>query len=353
MPTSDMATDRLNQGKEALIRGDFKQALKDLSVSISIEPSVDAYVQRAESNFNAGNISAALGDLNRAEDLCSGGDDDNETWVQTIGQARNRYEGAVSESQGPPVRETISILIPTALESLGEVIVRISNRPELSTDGTTLMRPGGTVIYDIEVFEQNSDWANLMIEISDGHVSSDIADAIAAHNVFLHLSAPNWDLAQGTTGQVDLATQTLMTLEPLMRALSAPAVLMRNSNAVHTHDEVQALSVDTSSDNLPNAFAKLYNSGNELFSAGMHSLGYADVEIPYSIMKFDTALDVLCEFLVFQLINETWEEKGPLQFESAETGGKYEFELRPCQRFTEEGNARFNPNGLWHMTKAL
>lgn len=352
MTTSETANDRLNQGKEALKRGDFKQALKDLSVSISLEPSVDAYVHRAESNFNAGNIGAALGDLNRAEELCESSDDSG-NWTQTIGQARNRYEGAVSESQGPPVRETISILLPTALESLGEVVVRISNRPELSTDGSTLIRPGGTVIYDLDVFEQNSDWANLMIEISDGHVSSDIADAIAAHNVFVHLSAPNWALAQGTTGQVDLATQTLITLEPLMRALSSPAVLMRNSNAVHTHDEVQALAADTSSDNLPNAFAKLYNSGNELFSAGMHALGYADVEIPYTIMKFDPAVDVLCEFLVYQLINETWEEKGTLTFESAETGGRYEFELRECQRFTEEGNARFNPNGLWHMTRAL
>lgn len=351
MPTSEMATERLMQGKEALTRGDFKQALKDLSVSISLEPSVDAYVHRAESNFNTGNIKAALGDLNRAEQLCNG--PDAETWTQTIGQARNRYEGAISESQGPPVRETISVLIPTALENLGEMIVRIANRPDLTTDGQTLMRTEGTVVYDIEVFEQNSEWAELMIEISNGHVSSDVADAIASHNTFLHITAPNWEIAQGTPGQVELATETLLTLEPLMRALSAPAVLMRNSNAVHTYDEVQALSADTSSDSMPNAFAKLYNSANELFSAGMHALGYADVEIPYSILKFDIAVDVLCEFLVFQLINETWEDKGPLTFESAVTGQTYKFELRECQRFTELGNARFNPNGLWTMTSIV
>lgn len=353
--TSDMASQRLTQGKEALARGDFKQALKELSVSISLDPSIDGYVQRAEANFNTGNIQAALQDLERAEDIYAkaNGDQESSDWQQTISQARNRYEGAASDSQGPPVRETISILIPTALEDLADVIVRISNRPELTTDGETMMWTEGTVVYDIEVFERNADWGELMIEISEGHVSSDIADAITSHNTFVHVSAPNWDIAQGTTGQVDLATQTLSMLEPLMRALSAPAVLMRNSNAVHTHEEVQALSADTSSDNLPNAFAKLYNSGNELFSAGMHALGYADVEIPYSIMKFDVAVDVLCEFLVFELINETWEEKDPITFESAVTGGKYEFELRECGRFTEHGNARFNPYGLWTMTRAI
>ncbi len=355
--TSEMATQRLTQGKEALARGDFKQALKELSVSISLNPSIDGYVQRAEANFNTGNIKAALLDLNRAEEIyAKNGDaveDEADTWQQTIEQARNRYEGAASDSQGPPVRETISILVPTALEDLADVIVRISNRPELSTDGETMMSTEGTVVYDIEVFERNADWGALMVEISEGHVSSDVADAITSHNTFVHISAPNWDIAQGTTGQVDLATQTLSMLEPLMRALSAPAVLMRNSNAVHTHEEVQALCADTSSDNLPNAFAKLYNSGSELFSAGMHALGYADVEIPYSIMKFDVAVDVLCEFLVFQLINETWEIKDPITFESAVTGARYEFELRECGRFTEHGNARFNPYGLWTMTRAI
>jgi tetratricopeptide (TPR) repeat protein len=157
-----MATQRLTQGKEALARGDFKQALKELSVSISLNPSIDGYVQRAEANFNTGNIKAALLDLNRAEEIyAKNGDaekDEADTWQQTIEQARNRYEGAASDSQGPPVRETISILVPTALEDLADVIVRISNRPELSTDGETMMSTEGTVVYDIEVFERNADW---------------------------------------------------------------------------------------------------------------------------------------------------------------------------------------------------
>lgn len=345
------STDRLNQGKEALARGDVKQALKEFSVSISLAPSVEAYLLRAEANYCSGDIETALADLDKAQDICdsSGGGSD---WETEIEQARNRYEGARAESySGPPVDQTISVLLPTAISGGGEVVSRIASRPEFSTDGSTLFRKDGTVIYDLQICERNDDWANNVIEMrAPASLGRNVEKIIREHSGFVHLQAPNWEIAQATDSQVSLAIELLQTLEPLMRALKSPVSLLRTANRVHTREEIQQLVENLSAETLVNAFARLYDADNEMFSAGMQALGFADVEIPYDVVPAESAADIAEEFLIFELIGGDVDDEEEMEFSSAVSGLTYQLVLSNCDRFDTAGEARFNPYGVWVFT---
>jgi tetratricopeptide (TPR) repeat protein len=344
---------RLVIGREALARGDAKQALKDLSVSISLNPSTEAYFLRAEANFSSGNIDGALDDLHRATKLCRGLPE-KDHWLDQIEQALNRYEGASDLSSEPHVDQTISVLLPTSLGDSAKVLKRLAGRPDLSYDGQTMFRKGGTVIYELQFFDRNVDWAKCMLQQRvPAPLRPGLADYISEHTDFLHLQAPNWDIAQSTKSQIVLAIEYFQTLELLMRALSLPVALLRTANQVHTFEEVQFLSDDLSTNNLVNAYAKFYNAGDEMFSAGMHVLGCADAQIPFAVIKAESAVDVLQEFQLFQVINRSWEFREPIEFESAVTGLSYKVELRHCDRFDVRGEARFNPKGIWTFTQAI
>jgi hypothetical protein len=353
MTMLNKSAERLTQGKEALARGDAKQAIKDFSVSISLNPSIEAYFLRAQANYSASNVRNSLQDLARAQELCESLPD-NTGWLEQIEFARNRCEGAFKKSEAPAVKATISVLLPTSIEDFGNVVTKLANRPDLSTDGQTLFRKGGTVIYDIKFHDRNVDWAENMLAIREPEpFPPGVAEYITEHFQFILLTAPNWDIVQHTDGQVGLATEFLQTLELLMRALSIPAALLRTSNSVFTREEVQSFIDEVSSENLVTAYARLYNAGNEMFSAGMHALGYADAAIPFALIPVESAGAVLDEFLLFQVINQTWEWEVPIAFSSAVTGFTYQAELRNCDRFNVPGEARFNPNGVWTFTQRL
>jgi tetratricopeptide (TPR) repeat protein len=187
------SSSRLIQGKEALARGDLTQALKDLSVSISFEPSIEAYLLRAEANYSSGKIEIALEDLGKAHDLC-GLSPENHDWMSQIDLARNRYGGSAAQRHGPPVEETISAMLPTSLGDTGRVLKNIASRPELSTDGRTLTRKGGTAVYDLEIYDRNIDWCDNLIEMRKPQgLESRVAELIAGHSRFVHILAPNWE----------------------------------------------------------------------------------------------------------------------------------------------------------------
>jgi hypothetical protein len=138
-----------------------------------------------------------------------------------------------------------------------------------------------------------------------------------------------------------------------MRAIDAPAALLRTANRVHTREEIQHFIEDLSAEALANAFAKLHNAGDTMFSAGMHALGYADVEIPFAIVPMESATDVAEEFLVFELINEMWRAESPIEFRSAVAGLSYQLDLFRCDRFDVPAEARFNSKGVWVFTQRL
>lgn len=270
---------------------------------------------------------------------------------------------------GPSVEQTISVLFPITLANPGEVFVRIADQPELSTDGTTVFRKGGTVIYDLKIYDRNSEWAAGIVAMRrPAEIKPSVARQIADHSCFVHLLAPNQTIAQHTSRQTRLAMECLETLQPLMDALEAPVAVVRTASSVHTRenvehfldsiDHIDADSTEGAEGNkliakrLVNAYCKLFHAGNEslMFSAGMHALGYADVQVPYGIIPAEAAADFIEEFQMFAVINDI-SEASPIEFSSSITGATYQLELSHCHRFDVRGESRFNPKGVWVVTQ--
>lgn len=350
----EAARERLEAARASLASGSTDQALEELSASLEIEPALDTYLIRAEIFFSRKDYDSALADVDRAEELYDANPKSSSIDWEKIEEAKNRYSEAKNPDPGPPIRQRISVMLPIQLSDPADIFIRINKRRELSSDGRTLLRKHGTVIYDMEILDRNQDWANSIIELTAGTRSVFHAEQIANHAHFFHLQAPNQEFAQTTKNQYQVAAELLHTLDPLMRAVNAPVALFRNCNQVNACEEIYNCAAEETPYTVCAAFTRVYNDeANEcFFSCGMHALGYPDAQIPYGVVPLETAQDVLEEFNVYQTLNLTWHTDS-LQFKSEITGQSYKLNLYECGRFEEPGEARFNQNGLWIFDEIL
>ena len=340
-----------SQGQEALARGDYRQAVKDLSVAISLNPNCDAFLMRADAHFLAGNISAAISDIDRVEQLCWRASDGHD-WANEIAQARNRYLAASSPDQSPRAEQTISVVLPTSMNNPDLILERLSNRPEFSTDGETLFRKGGMAVYDLAIYDRNPDLAELIIELGEKPpLSAHLKRLVSDHSLCLHIDGPNAATNEAGGSQMTVAIDLLLSLEPLMQSLDAPVAFMSNSYRVHTREEIQEFGENLSPQTMIHAYTRLHHSESELYVMGMHCLGYADAQIPVGLLSHADSLDLLLEWLVAQVKSEV---VMPGQSYFTDTKGlRFALELRPCHRFDDDSDARSNPNGLWVFTRKL
>lgn len=343
----ELASTRLLEGKELLTRGDLRQAMKALSVSISFNPSTEAYMERAEANYINGDIDAALFDLWRAVQLLPNCKQMADS-IQKIDQARSRYESAKDTSNHPPVKQELSAMIPVNLSSYDEIIERICLRPELATDMHTLIRRDSTVLYDIEIHDANPEWAQALIDLAGNQLTVKQVEQVYAHRFFFHLKAPNQTIAQPTANQKELAHQFLQTLDPLLRTLNSDCFMLRTSNHVwRLQDVIHSLNKTVNQYSFLEFYVRLYKGDKTLFSSGMHGLGYPDVEIPLTVLSYNEALMVMDEFLRYQIVNQHWNKQDPFLFQCSATKSGYPVELHKDVRFNQAGEARFNQFGIW------
>lgn len=345
----EAAKERLEEARSALARGDTQQAITELSAAIEIEPSIDAYLIRAEAIFSTGDVDSALADVDKAEEIYDLDPKNLSILWERIDDARARYKLAQNPDPGPPIRQRISVILPIQLYDPADIFIRINKRSELSSDGKTLLRKHGTVIYDMEILDRNPLWAESIIELTRGTRANFHAEYIANHAQFFHLQAPNLEFAQTTRNQYDVAAQLLHTLDPLMRAVNAPVALMRNSNQVNACEEIFNCAAEETAANVCAAYCRIYNDDTHasLFSVGMHALGYPDAEIPHELIPIETAQDVMYEFHEYQINNLTWNAGASISFGSNITNQIYTLNRYECGRFETPAEARFNQNGLW------
>lgn len=345
----EAAKERLEEARSALARGDTQQAIVELSASIELEPSIDAYLIRGEAFFATGNLDQAIADVDRAEELYDADPKSSSILWERIDDARSRYNIAKNPDPGPPIKQRISVMMPIQLSDPADLFIRINKRRELQSDGKTLLRKHGTVIYDMEILDRNSVWADSIIELTRGTRANFHAEYVRNHTQFFHLQAPNTEFVQQTRNQYDVASQLLHTLDPLMRAVNSPIALIRNSNQVHACEEIFNCAAEETPANVCAAFCKIYNDEQNacLFTVGMHALGYADAQIPYELLPIEIAQDVLYEFHEFQCVALTWNVGETMQFSSKITNQTYLLNLYHCGRFETPAEARFNQFGLW------
>lgn len=345
----DAAKERLQEARNALARGEFELGMTELQASLDIEQSIDAYLTRAEEFFKAKDIDAALADVDKAEQVYDANPRSTSIDWEKIEEARSRYNDAKNPDPGPPIAQRISVILPIQLNDPADIFIRINKRRELQSDGKTLLRRHGSVIYDMEILDRNPMWAEAIIELTRGTRANFHADYVRNHHQFFHLQAPNLEFVQTTRNQYDVASQLLHTLDPLMRAVNAPIALMRNSNQVLACEEVFNCASEETAANIVSAYSKIYNDEDNacLFTVGMHALGYPDAQIPYELIPPETAQEVLHEFHEYQANNLTWNAPSPFAFPSQITNQIYQLNRYECGRFETPEEARFNPFGLW------
>ena len=345
----EAAKERLEEARSALARGDTPQAIVELGAAIELEPSIDAYLVRAEALFSTGNVVEALADVDKAEELYDADPKSSSILWERIDDARSRYNLARNPDPGPPIAQRISVILPIQLADPADLFIRINKRRELQSDGKTLLRKHGTVIYDMEILDRNPLWAESIIELTRGTRANFHSEYVRNHTQFFHLQAPNQEFVQATRNQYEVAAQLLNTLDPLMRAVNAPVALMRNSNQVNACEEIFNCAAEETHANVVAAFCKIYNDEQYacLFTVGMHALGYADAQIPHALMPAEIAQDVLYEFHEFQCVALTWNVGDSMQFTSKITNQTFLVNLYDCGRFETPDEARFNQFGLW------
>ncbi len=346
MSLEDKSIERLLAAREALERGDFKAAKKMASMAISFNPSIEGYYYKAESNFLAGDLGAALEDLEAARDLCKTEEELNH-WREILEECFMRVSGAEAADDGPPVCEIISVMLPTPIKDKGKALTKIINNPDLSTNGETLLRIGHSVIYDIEFLEFNPPWVEAVIDMATTPLKPDVLKTVRKTAHFLHITGPNVEIHQEISSQVELAIQFVQTLEPLVRSLEAPVAVLRCSNNVVDYDTIRQVCDDINPENLIAFYVKLMNSGESLFSVGMHQFGFADVEIPFSVVPFEEAVGLITEFMHFQLVNNFSEAPEDVEYESSTE--VYSLKRLAEVRFDVAGEARHNKIGVWHF----
>src|SRR5262249_43984415 len=144
-------------------------------------------------------------------------------------------------------------------------------------------------------------------------LATEIGEFLSDQPFFLGISAPNPTIASEVS-QISLAMNLLKLLLPLMYALEAPIVLVASAELVHTRERLAEFISNLSKEALVNAYTKIYQTDDDMFSAGMHALGYPDVQIPFTIVDVEQAAEVIKEFQLFEVINEIWNDKAPFQF---------------------------------------
>jgi hypothetical protein len=346
MSSEEKSIERLLAAREALERGDFKAANKMASMAISYSPSIEGYYYKAESNYQAGDLASALEDLEAARDLCKT-DEEHENWREILEECFMRIGGAEDGDDGPPVCEIISVMLPTPIEDKENALKKLVNNPDLSIDGLTLLRKDHSVVYDIEFLEFSPDWVEAIIEMATMPLQPNVLKTLRKTAHFFHVTGPNLEIHQEISSQVELAIQFVQTLEPLVRTLEAPVAVLRCSNNVVSYDTIRQVCEDINPENLIAFYIKVMNSGDSLFSVGMHQFGFEDVEIPFSVVPFEGAIQLITEFMHFQLVNNFSAAPEDVEYESSTA--VYSLKRLNEERFDVDGEARHNSIGIWHF----
>lgn len=352
MSSSEKAIELVVSAKAALKRGDHELALKELSVSISLSPTVEAYFLKAEANAMASDFDQAMNDLMAAKNLCVE-EIDLDLWKEKLEKAYSDYGEQAAFLEGPPIAEIISVLLVTPFTSKEELIKKLMTCPFISTDGETMVRKGKSVLYDLEVLDANRNWLDAIVAMSDGGLGVETEKKVARSQIILHVTGPNPNVGQTTKSQIDLAVQFAGTVNVLLYTLGAHCAVLRGSNSVVTlktiKDVIEHLSVDT----LVSFFVKLLVDDECVFSTGLHQLGFPDVELPLSLMPMEEALETVIEFMNFQVENRMQSVSGQIEYETLKDGVVYLLSRELEERFNVQGEARYNQFGLWRFVKRV
>ncbi len=192
----------------------------------------------------------------------------------------------------------------------------------------------GTSPHDDELVE---------VFAGDHHSTDDELDEIADHVVKLHLTGPG--------GSIDTARAIMDAATASVRA-GGGGVMCDNSGVANGRADWLALAGDRQPGGLYWAFVSVTAdaNGSEIFSVGMHCLGFGDAEL-FDAGDREAGGFVLHNFLGYCYQSGVEVKDGEslgYDFGPAHRGVLYRANHVPCTRFPK-GSSWFNPFGVWRL----
>ncbi len=169
-----------------------------------------------------------------------------------------------------------------------------------------------------------------------GRLTQKEVDAIAAHKVKVHLSAPG--------GSVEAAKAMMDAATALIQAGGA-GVMIDNSAITHGKNDWLKLAADQSPGGLYWAFVAVTADTDAIWSCGMHCLGLREAELP------DPPGPQEGGFIIHNFLGYTYQSGITVLDGEAlgdENGPVYRVRHCPCTRF-QPGTQFHNPYGVWRL----
>ena len=169
-----------------------------------------------------------------------------------------------------------------------------------------------------------------------GRLSREEIDAITAHQVKVFVA--------GRGGSVEAASAMLAAGAAMIKA-GGTGVMVDNCGAAHSPRDWMALAGDKKIGGMYCAFVTVTGGDDELFSTGMHCLGFSDAELPNHPSRNEGGF-ILHNFLGYCY------QSGATILDGEAIGGPEgaEFRLRHVPDMRFPAGARFhNPYGPWRL----
>jgi hypothetical protein len=169
-----------------------------------------------------------------------------------------------------------------------------------------------------------------------GRLSDEEIDRIARHTVKIHIS--------GLGGSPDNARAIMQAAAALIRA-GGSGVFIDNSGNAHGRDDWLKLAGDTQPGGAYWAFVAVTASEEEVFSVGMHCLGFRDAEMP------DPPGREQGGFMIHNFLGYTYQSGATINDGEAiggPEGASHRVRAIECTRFPAD-TPWYNPYGIWQL----
>jgi len=175
----------------------------------------------------------------------------------------------------------------------------------------------------------------------DGRLSREEIDRVAAHAVKVHVSGP---------GGSPVAARAIMAAATALVKAGGYGVMVDNSGNTHGVDDWLALAGDTQPGGLYWAYVSMAGGSEEVFSAGMHCLGFRDAEARVPNIPDGPGREEI-GFLLHNFLGYCYQSGIPVNDGDPlgdEESALFRARHRPCTRFPA-GTPYHNPYGVWFL----
>ena len=247
---------------------------------------------------------------------------------------------AEGEDAGQDEVPQIDLRVPgpwRAPEELDEALARTGAEYDVDEQGMVHRATGrrfdvGVSPHDDEIHE---------VFAGAGRMTDEDVAKVASHAVKVHVSGPG--------GSPEAARAVMEAATALVRA-GGYGVMVDNSGNCHGVDDWLALAGDTQPGGLYWAYVSVTGARDEVFSAGMHCLGFRDAEIrdPESLGAPDVNA---VGFFLHNFLGYVYQSGNPIIDGDAmgdEESAMFRARAQPCTRFPV-GSPWHNPYGVWRL----